>query len=143
MTVAWTSALPIKLALVRQAIGPDAPLPGPIPPDLGDFLVQDEPYYAVTLLGLPPSFAALAPRVDALKAETRLERKNKEPIAPENIQLFRDADQSIRVVYVFAKTDAITLDDKDVEFITKLGGVTEVKKKFKLADMLFGDQLAL
>ena len=38
--------------------------------------------------------------------------------------------------------DVITLDDKDVEFVTKLGGV-DVKKKFKLADMVFGDQLAL
>ena len=139
VTVAWSSALPIKQALVRQAIGLDAPIPS----DSQQLLAQDEPFYAVALLGLPPVFAALAGTVDALKAETMLKRKDKEPIAPDDIRLFQDArDQSIRVVFLFPKTDAITLDDKDVEVITKLGDV-DVKKKFKLADMMFRDELAL
>ena len=45
-------------------------------------------------------------------------------------------------MYRFPKTDAITLDDRDVEFVTKLSGI-DVKKKFKLKDMVFDDQLAL
>jgi len=64
-------------------------------------------------------------------------------ISPEQVRLFQDSmDQSIRVVFLFPRTDAITLDDKDVELVTKLAGV-DLKKKFKLADMLFRDQLAL
>ena len=35
-----------------------------------------------------------------------------------------------------------TLDDRDVEVITRLGNA-DVKKTFKLADMVFGDKLAL
>jgi hypothetical protein len=40
------------------------------------------------------------------------------------------------VVFAFPKTDAITLEDKDVEFVTKLGQV-EIKEKFNLKDMVY------
>lgn len=43
---------------------------------------------------------------------------------------------------MFPKSDAITLDDKEVEFVTTLGG-SEIKKKFTLKDMVLGDQLVL
>ncbi len=139
VTVTWTSALPIKQALVRQAIGRDAP----IPPESQQALALDEPVYAVTIFGVPPTFTWLATMSDALKAETILKRKDQAPIAPEEVRLFRDAgNQSISVVFLFPKTEAITLEDRDVELITKLGDV-DIKKKFKLADMVFRDQLAL
>ncbi len=139
VTVTWTSALPIKQALVRRAIGRDAP----VPPDHQQLLSQDEPYYAVSVVGLPPSFAAFASMLDAVRPETLLKRRDHEPIATEEIQLFRDeADQSIRAVFLFPKSDAITLDHEDVEFITKFGD-TDVKKKFKLEAMVFEGQLAL
>ena len=48
----------------------------------------------------------------------------------------------ISVEFLFPKTDAITLDDRDVEVITRLGNA-DAKKTFKLADMVFGDKLAL
>ena len=139
VTVTWSSALPIKQALLRREIGIDAR----IPPDRQQLLTQDEPFYFVAVVGLPPPFASLAAMVDAVKAETMLKRKNQEPITPEEVRIFGDgAEQSVRIMFRFPKTDAITLDDKDVEFITKLGD-TDVKKKFKLKDMIFGDQLAL
>lgn len=34
------------------------------------------------------------------------------------------------------------LEDKDVEFVAKVGDTT-IKKKFKLEDMVFNDQLEL
>ena len=42
----------------------------------------------------------------------------------------------------FPRTDPITLDDKDVEFIVKLSRL-EVKEKCEFADMTFGGQLVL
>ena len=51
-------------------------------------------------------------------------------------------EASVVVLCYFPRTDAITLEDKDVEFITKLGPM-EIKKKFKLEDMVFGGHLAL
>jgi hypothetical protein len=65
------------------------------------------------------------------------------------------------MIYVFPKTDPITIDDKEVEFVSKLCGAgfggrgaagggapagnctLNVKKKFKLKDMLYNGELAL
>jgi hypothetical protein len=48
----------------------------------------------------------------------------------------------LTIEFEFPKTAPITLEDKEVEFITKVGQ-SQIKKKFKLTDMVFGDQLAL
>jgi hypothetical protein len=45
-------------------------------------------------------------------------------------------------VFLFPKTVAIDMDDKEVEFSTKLGQ-TIVKTKFKLKDMVFNGKLDL
>ena len=72
-----------------------------------------------------------------------LTRKDGEPIVPTEVRLFQSPDdQSIRVVFLFSKDDAISLDDEDVELVTRLVDY-EVKNKFKLADMVFRGQLEL
>ena len=139
VTITWSTAMPIRQASVRKALGLDAA----IPPEAQRELELDPPLYVVTLSGLPPTMRRLASTVPSMEAETMLKRKNKTPIAPQSVRLFRDNEsQLISVVYQFPKTDPITSDDKDIEFITKLG-TDELKKKFKLADMEFADQLAL
>ena len=139
VTITWSSALPIKQALIRQAIGLDAPIPA----EGQQVLDRAEPFYVVTVSELPRAFAWLAGMGDALKSETMLKRKDKAPIAPVDVRLFQVAQtQSLTIMFQFPKTDAITLGDKDVELVTKLGP-DEIKKKFKLADMVFADQLAL
>ena len=139
VTITWSGALPIQQALVRQAIGRDAP----IPPESQALLAQDPPFYVVTVHGLPPAFAFLASMSDAVKAGAMLKRKDAEPIAPYDFRLFRSAaDQSLRAVFAFPKTDAVTLDHKDVEFIAKLGD-TDIKRKFKLEDMVYNGRLEL
>jgi hypothetical protein len=63
-------------------------------------------------------------------------------------------DGSSLLLFAFLKTDAITLDDKEVEFVTKLCAPSfgrgaapmcqyNVKKKFKLKDMVVKGALAL
>lgn len=74
-------------------------------------------------------------------AEARLERKGKPPIVPVQASPQRDG-RSLALLYVFPVDEAIVLEDKDVEFVTKLGDTT-IKKKFKLEDMVFNDQLEL
>ena len=130
---------PLKQALVRAQIGLDAP----IPPDDQQLLDKEEQFYTVSIVGLPQQFAALRQMKDAVQASTMLKRKNQEPIAPADIGFFRESEQTMQIVYQFPKTDAITLDDKEVEFITKLGPDNDIKKKFKLKDMIFDGQLAL
>lgn len=46
------------------------------------------------------------------------------------------------VVLAFPRDDAITLDDKEVELVSRIGNYN-VKKKFKLKDMVVNGQLAL
>ena len=139
VTVSWIRALPVKQALVRSRIGINAA----IPPEGQELLWKTEPYYVVSVSELPRLFGALSQDIPAVLAETELKRRNKEPISPDSVRFFQnDPDRSIQVMYWFSKIDPITLDDKDVEFVTKLGGI-DIKKKFKLKDMVFGDQLEL
>jgi hypothetical protein len=139
LAVVWTSVLPVKQALVRQASG----LGGPVPAESQQMLDQTEPFYAVTLFGIPPSLAVLGSMRDTLMSETELRRKDRQPIVPEDVRLFQNADDGlIRVIFLFPKSDVITSDDKDVELVTRLVD-SEVKKKFKLENMVFQNQLEL
>jgi len=128
----------VRQAVVRAVIGRDAPVPA----DGRDFLAEDDPFYTVAVVGLPAPFALLGRAIDGVKAETMLKRRNRPPVAADEVVLERD-DQSIRVLFRFRRTDAITLDDRDVEFVTRLGPVTEIKKKFRLRDMQLGGRLVL
>ncbi len=139
VTVLWINALPVRQAVVRAVIGRGAP----VPPDGRDFLAEDDPFYTVAVVGLPSPFALLGRMIDGVKAETMLKRRNGPPIAADEIVLQRDDDQSIRALFRFPRTDGITLDDRDVEFITRLGPLTEIKKKFRLRDMQLGGRLVL
>ena len=129
-------------------------LGAPIPPDQQRQLSQDEPLYRLAVVGLPVRGRALPlGTIDEIKARTALKPARKDRILPETIrvlsapawmlgQSFKDGDQFVRVEFLFPKTSAIALDDKEVEFSTKLGDV-ELTKKFKLADMMVRGQLAL
>ena len=70
-----------------------------------------------------------------------MERQGKSPIFPVRA-LPQPGWARRRAGDVFPKDDAIVLEDKEVEFITKVGGVT-IKKEFTLEDMVFNDQLEL
>ena len=137
VTVAWSSALPVKQALVRRAFG----LVSPIPHEGQQMLAQEDPFYTLTVVGLPPSFDGLGLMKDAIRAATSLRRAGKAPIVPENILVF--ADGAMRVTFQFPKTDAITLADGFVEFLTALGPGADVRTRFEIADMIVNGRLAL
>lgn len=140
VTIAWSSALPLKQALIRAQVGEG----GEIPAEAQELLDQEESFYTVSIVGLPAQFSALMQMKDAVVAETMLKRKDdREPILPEDVHFFRESEQTMQVVIQFPKTDILTLDEKEVEFITKLGPDNGIKKKFKFKDMMFGGQLAL
>ena len=135
LVIQWQSAQPIRQAMVRRRIGQG----GTVDPAVQDLLSQSSPGYVVAVTGVPGQFGGLTP--EALMAEARLERKGKSPIVPVQAQPQR-AGRGVAIVYFFPKDDAIVLEDKEVEFITKVGDVT-IKKKFTLEDMVFNDQLEL
>ena len=150
VTVAWISGLPARQALVRLQSG----LGAPVPSDLHRELSQDEPLYRLAVVGLPVRGRKIPlGTVEEIKARTALKPARRDSILPETIRVlsapawmfgraFQDGDQFVRVEFLFPKTSPIALDDKEVEFSTKLGDV-EFTKKFKLADMMVHGQLAL
>lgn len=113
VVISWRSALPMKQALVRGQIGAG----GAVPAETQQLLERAEPM------------------------------KNKPPIAVVDMgsqpaPASQLAPASLVVVFGFPKTDAIMVEDKEVEFVTSLG-LTDIKKKFNLANMKFHGQLEL
>ena len=138
LTVSWRSALPVKQAVVRGQIGIDARMSA----DQQLFLAQQEPLYVVSVSGFPLQFTRMTQDGTALAAQTILKRDDHDPIPAEHVEVFVGNDETVILEYAFSRDDAIILDDKDVEFITTVGQI-EVKRKFKLQDMVFVDHLAL
>jgi len=135
-TVAWISALPVRQAIARLRAGVDAPV---LPDDKR--LPEDEAFYVVAVAGLPTRVAQASTRNDVLE-KTALRSKRKEPIKPADIRIVPESKQTVRVEFVFPKSNAITLDDKEIEFVTKIGAA-DIAKKFTLADMMVRGRLAL
>ncbi len=141
LNIAWRSALPFKQAVVRQAMAEEG-LTGDarIPAEQQDFLDQPEDFYVVSISGFPARSGAWF-RKDALMASTSLVRKNARPLFPENIEVFL-YNGSLSMLLYFSKDDPITLKDKDIELISTVVDI-EIKKKFKLKDMVFAGKLVL
>jgi hypothetical protein len=134
LTVTWRSALPIKQAVVRGGVG----LGGMVNTPTQAVLDQKETYYVVTIAGVPRNYAR---QTANLKDVTLLKRSKKADIAVADVRVEQDQG-NLLLGFFFPRTDAIALDDGEVEVFTKLGTV-EIKKKFKLKDMVFHGQLEL
>jgi len=77
----------------------------------------------------------------ALLQASSLERKDKDPIGADRVLLPEDLSNG-RMVFFFPRKDQITLADKEVFFVTGLGGM-KVKAKFVLKEMRLRDELEL
>jgi hypothetical protein len=135
-TVAWISALPVRQAIARLRAGVDAPV---LPDDKR--LPEDEAFYVVAVAGMPIRVAQ-ASKLGEVRDKTALKSKRKEPIKPADIRVVPDGNQTVRVEFVFPKGNAFDLEDKEVEFVTKMGAA-DIAKKFTLADMMVRGRLAL
>ncbi len=136
--VRWFSSIPVKQALMRFRYGDEVATAQ----EANDYLTRQENFYVVTVAGLPGRMAGLVQRnPDGLKESTMLKRKKKEPINPDDIRS-QAQEESTSFYFMFPKTDAITIDDKEVEFIMKTERF-EVKRKFKLKNMVFNGELSM
>src|SRR5258708_8474473 len=94
--------------------------------------------YIITVAGVPTRFA----RATATAGTTSfLRRGKKPPIALAEGGMQQDGG-TLTLIFAFPRTDPITLDDKDVEFVRTLGTV-EIRNKFTLKDLVFDGQLEL
>ena len=138
LMISWRSALPIKQAIVRDRMGTSMTLPS----GAREFLDQQEEFYAVAVAGFPARIGQMlenSPR-KAILDNTFLKRK-KGSIAPDDF-LAQKRGTLIDILFFFPKSANITVGDKDIELIMKLGPRT-IKKKFKLKDMVLNGNLEL
>ena len=146
-TVRWESALPVQEAL-HLHVYDEKPNP--------DF----EKYYVVALISdlgdLPGGRHSRSDdssddddrtdradrRMEVFKDYTRLERKDG-PLHLEKVdEASRTGSRGPGVYFYFSRSNEISMDDKEVDFSTKVG-VTEIKAKFTLKDMRYHGKLAL
>jgi hypothetical protein len=137
VTVRWDSALPIRQALSKQGPAGSADKPA----------LESEPAsYIVAVADLPRAgeymgamVAAAVNRLDQLVAATSITLKGKPALTPEKVEHGRDGTS---LLFTFPRGSPISLDDKEVEFATRIGAM-EVRRKFKLKDMVYQGKLAL
>jgi hypothetical protein len=135
VTLIWQSALPIKQASVKRKYGSEAGTSE----EGKKYLEHEDPNY-VLIMGLPGGMGRggdMARLKDALKENTSLNVKGKDPIKPVQVEVTNGM-----VIIAFPKTNPITLDDKEVEFATKLGN-NMLRQKFDLKHMVFNGKLEL
>jgi len=137
--IRWQSALPVKQAFVRQKFGAEAGTS----PEAKQLLEANEPAYVLVVSGLNRrQLAGTDP--DSIKTAmmelTSLVIKGKDPIKPIDFRL--NGKGKVDAVFAFPKTSPITVDDKEVEFQSKLGTLI-VKQKFRLKDMMYNGKLEL
>ncbi len=139
LIVRWHSALPIKQALVKSRFGEDADSPAA---GIQEFLAPETEHYIVALSGLPVRMAAaVRANPEPFKQHAFLNRKGKPPIPVEDVQVVGDQEWA-EIRMLFPRSEPITLADKQVQVIAKLGPI-DVKKTFKLKAMVFQGQPAL
>jgi hypothetical protein len=128
VTVRWESALPVReaqLKLQQEPVG------------------ADEPYYAITISGLPSRIANRDPQElrSRLLSDSYLKLKGKKKIALADVKLLTRDDNAV-LLLLFPKSQEITAGDKEVEFSTRMARM-EIKQKFALEDMTFDGKLQL
>lgn len=158
--IRWQSAKPVKLATVRARMGAEADTS----PQAREFVEREEPDYVIAVIG-PPMGAppegggrpgAAPPKGEAagqerrgnpeqwmagLKENTWLSWKEHEKLHPSSVVLPPGGQRGV-LIFHFPKDHPIELEDKEVEFCMRRGPM-EVKKKFKLKDMVYEGKLAL
>ncbi len=164
--IRWQSAKPVKWATVRARMGAEAETS----PQAREFVEREEPNYVIAVIGPPIGLpaegqgrpeeaqrsgsapqkgesAAPARRGDAeawmaaLKENTWLAWKHHEKLHPSSIVLPPGGQRNV-LIFHFPKDHPIELEDKEVEFCMRRGPM-EVRRKFKLKDMVYEGKLAL
>jgi hypothetical protein len=136
LNMSWRSALPLRKALVKSRLGGSTEVPA----EAQQLLSKEQEEYVVVVSGLPARIARQIQDPVRLNRST-LRAGKKAPITPKAVD-FQTRTQSVDVLFIFPKTDPITLDDKEVELDLKLGTM-EAKRKFNLKDMVYNGKLEL
>ncbi len=135
----WQSALPIRQALVRLKFGAEADKSA----EASKLLQEEERPYEIVLSGPMGMFLRGKPgdSAKALSEVSFLSSKRTGEIKAVQIQVGKPG-KTMDVLFAFPRSMPFTADDKEVEFVTKLGTST-LKYKFKLKDMVVNGKLEM
>ena len=137
LIVCWHTAMPVRQAVARMRFGKEAGTS----PEAAKLLQPEQKRYVVGIAGLPPQLV-MRMKPAELKSRAMLKLKGKDPIQAIDV-LADKGERGANVYLVFSRTDnPITLEDNDVEVILKLASV-EIKRRFRLKDMVFEGKLEL
>jgi hypothetical protein len=131
----WQSSLPIRQAFVRLKYGAEAGKSD----DAKKYLEKEQTAYELVLSGPLQPFLRGKPEdvAKSLGEVTFLSTKEKGALKPTSIEVGK-----MDILIAFPKSMPYTVDDKEVEFSTKLGTST-VKIKFRLKDMVYSGKLEM
>jgi hypothetical protein len=145
-TIMWRSATPIKRALVRL-MSADG-----LTPQAKEFLDRPEPDYVVGVAAAKQFFGPIPTDAEVLKSYAALRIKGQPDRKPSGVTL-QDDQTGLSINYQFSRENAITLDDKDVEFVFEMPRAAQngekapkplnIKRKFALKNMVFEGKLDL
>jgi len=135
----WQSALPIREAFVRLKFGAEADKSA----EAKKVLEQQEKPYEIVLSGPMGAFLGGKPE-DSAKALSEVSvLSSTRTGATKAVQIeVGKPGKTMDVVFVFPRTMPFTVEDKEVEFTTKLGA-SVLKYKFKLKDMVLNGKLEM
>jgi hypothetical protein len=139
VTLLWQTAMPVKQALAKRRFAAEAGTS----PEAKAMLDRVDQVYVLTLIGMPGSTVAAAQgdRKAALLDSTTLTVSGKPPLKAVDVQISGGRGAS-NVSFLFPKTTTFTADDREMEFVSRFG-VTTVKHKFKLKDMVFNGKVEM
>jgi len=135
----WQSALPIREAFVRLKFGAEADKSA----DAKKVLEEQERPYEIVLSGPMGMFLGGKPgdSAKALSEVTSLSSSRTGAVKASQIEVGKPG-KTMDVVFAFPRSMPFTVEDKEVEFTTKLGTST-LKYKFKLKDMVVNGKLEM
>jgi hypothetical protein len=135
----WHSALPVKQAVAKARFGDEVSSS----PEAAKSLGRQETAYVLGVIGLPARAVAGDPA--ELKSNAVLRIKKKPPIPAADIRADRE-QRTVNLFLFFPRGrdghQPITLEDREVEFLLKIGRV-DIKRKFKLKDMVYEGKLEI
>lgn len=139
LVVRWQSAKPVRQAAVKAKYGNEAGTS----PEAKHALDAPMDHYVISICGLPAN--AFDGNADHLRqemmAQGMLVIKGKEPIRPVDF-VMEGGGHGAQGTFVFPKTNPITEDDKEAEFVVKIRDYS-IRQKFHLKDMVYNGKLDL
>jgi hypothetical protein len=139
VTIRWHTALPVKQAVARFLYKEKVETSEEVAKEFA----RVESTYVVGVSGLPGAPGAYKPEI--MKNGAQLIVESAPPIQAMDIKLTQDGMRT-NIFFMFPRVqkggDAISLENKDVEFLLETENI-EIKKKFDLKKMVYQGKLEL